>query len=92
MLNGSQSGAVFAQYRLDDVGTPRRFGPVWKEDGQRRKVDDKVVEALGLKGSSPIGRKRIDQQPDVMSSLSLPIHCTVQIENLLCLQFLHIGS
>jgi hypothetical protein len=23
---------------------------VWKEDGQPTKVDDKVVEALGLKG------------------------------------------
>ena len=26
------------------------FGVVWKEDGQPAKVDDKVVEALGLKG------------------------------------------
>jgi hypothetical protein len=26
------------------------FGVVWKEDGQPTKVDDKVVEALGLKG------------------------------------------
>ena len=26
------------------------FGAVWKEDGQPAKVDDKVVEALGLKG------------------------------------------
>jgi hypothetical protein len=25
------------------------FGVVWKEDGQPTKVDDKVVEALGLK-------------------------------------------
>jgi len=26
------------------------FGVAWKEDGQPTKVDDKVVEALGLKG------------------------------------------
>ena len=26
------------------------FGVVWKEDGRPAKVDDKVVEALGLKG------------------------------------------
>ncbi len=25
------------------------FGVVWKEDGKPAKVDDKVVEALGLK-------------------------------------------
>jgi hypothetical protein len=25
------------------------FGVVWKEDGQAAKVDEKVVEALGLK-------------------------------------------
>jgi hypothetical protein len=25
------------------------FGAVWKEDGKPAKVDDKVVEALGLK-------------------------------------------
>jgi aryl-phospho-beta-D-glucosidase BglC (GH1 family) len=28
------------------------FGVVWKEDGQPAKVDEKVVEALGLKGKS----------------------------------------